>query len=195
MKVGVPRWVALASALALASAGCGGDDAPDERLAYTVVPSAEAPPAGAGTRSSVETDVQMCLSGDGSSVEVPVPSSWSGDGRANDECSWASDGGTITLTYGEIADNDADVWQSLLAQHNAAQLEHAIPGYAFIRYTANEGGGPLWHYRYIDAEVEGGVYVDSLNLYRDGWQITYEAESTAYNSYLADQLIQHADVV
>ncbi|MDN5855215.1 MAG: hypothetical protein L0K86_20675 [Actinomycetia bacterium] len=187
------RAIALAGALTLPLSGCGGDEPPEEeRLAYTVAPSAEPPPADAGTDTSVATERRVCVSSDGPGIKAPIPTAWQVETSDIDECKWSTDDATITLTYGETPDNDSAVWKSILGQHQEAELEGGIPGYSITRYAENEGGGPLWHYRYVDSGVEGSVYIDSLNLYRDGWQIAYEAESLDYNRYLADQLIEHA---
>lgn len=185
--------IALAGALALTLSGCEGDDSADEhRLAYTVPPSAEPPPDDAGTDTSVETRRQVCIASDGPRIAAPIPTAWNVETSNIDECVWSGDDATITLTYGEIPTDKSGAWKEVIAQHRKAQLEDSIPGYAFTRYTSNEGGGPLWHYRYIESGVEGSVYFDSLNLFRDGWKITYESESLDYNRYLADRLIEHA---
>lgn len=186
--------VLFVGVLAAGAAGCAADESEADRVAYTVAPSAEAPPPDAGDRAPVETTGEVCVSSGGPSTGVPVPSSWHVEQNSVDGCGWSGDDGTLTLTYGEISNDDDKVWRSVLDQHRAAFRKGTIAGYAFIRYTADEGGGPLWHYRYVAAQADGGVYYDSLNLYRDGWQITYDAKSAEYNNYYAEQLIRHADV-
>ena len=185
----------IAGLLACSLSGCGGgDDEPETRLEYTSTASVEAPPSDAGRTTSIETNQQNCLSSGGDPVAVPVPTAWTKQVEEVDRCEWSSGDTSITLTYGEVPEDDSEAWKTILDGHNAAELEDSIPGYAVDRYTANEGGGPLWHYRYVDAQADGGVYFDSLNLYRDGWQITYEAESSDYNTWLAEQFVKRADV-
>lgn len=191
------RWraIALVGVLVASVAGCSQDSSDDEkRVEYTVVPSAEPPPSDTGPDSSVETERQQCPSSGGRAIAVPVPTAWQTDVEDVDNCKWVSDDASITLTYGELPEDDAEAWKAVLNQHQTAEFTDKIPGYAIDRYTANAGGGPLWHYRYIDSTADGGVYLDSLNLYRKGWQITYEAESTSYNSYFAEDLIDQASV-
>ncbi len=185
--------LAFTCALMLALSGCSADESPDDhRLSYTVPPSAEQPPEDAGTDTSVETARRTCLASDGPRLDVSIPTAWQVDTSSIDECVWSSDDATISLTYGESPTDDSDAWKSVISQHREAEVEDGIPGYAVTRYAANEGGGPLWHYRYVRSGVEGGMYFDSLNLFREGWKITYEADSRDYNRYLADQLIEHA---
>ncbi|UPK75643.1 hypothetical protein MU582_03100 [Nocardioidaceae bacterium SCSIO 66511] len=185
----VVRSAVLACALVASVGGCGADDASPQRVSYTAEISSP-PKAGTAKDERVSLSTETCPDSDGGTLVGVVPDGWQVDSSGADYCSWSRGTSNLTFEYGAI---DGDPYKWLLLQSNTAQIDGSIPGYELIRQTSDAGGGPLWHYQYAVARVDGSVYVDSLHLFRGEWHVTYEADSGDYNTYVERELTQALD--
>ncbi|UYM03510.1 hypothetical protein [Solicola gregarius] len=183
----VVRSVVLACAVAVLAAGCGTDEPDAERVAYSAPPPSVPPSAGSGQDKAIELSTETCPGTDGGKLVGPVPADWKTDTSRADYCTWSHGTSTLTFEYGDI---DGDPWEWVLSQTSVPETLETYPGFEPIRQSRNAGGGPLWHFQYVVNRIDGAVYVDSLQLFRDGWHVTYQADSDEYNRYLERQLIE-----
>lgn len=181
------RSVVFACALTFAVGGCGADEPAVDHVAYSAPPPSIPPSAGSGQDEPIELSTEQCPDTDGGTLIGSVPAGWQVDASRADYCAWSDGTSTLTFEYGDV---DGDPWEWILSQANTPERLEQFPGFEPIRQTSNAGGGPLWHYQYVVIRIDGAVYVDSLQLFRDGWHVTYEADSDDYNAYLERQLIK-----
>lgn len=178
-----PGWMLGAVCALGVLTGCTDDDpAPPERIAYSAAP--ESIDAGEGIDRPVKLVPQSCFGVD-ESLDGYRPAGWDVVSAGAEKCAWSDPRGDGTLTFAyEVSEKQA--WRQV-AQANSGQTRNGtIPGYEVIRMSqSDETGSPLWHYRYVD---EGATVIDSYNLFRGHWHITYEADSARFNTYIADQL-------
>lgn len=182
---------ATACAAAILLCGCGGGDAPAaERIAYSADPSdvasGEAPE---GIDEPVQMSSQTCYSEGTENLYGTHPKGWQAEPNGLGRCAWSDPkGSTLEFIYDEDVPSDG-VWKSMLGEFQKASVpgNDDYPGYELSELTRNDvSGNPLWHYQYL---VGGSTYYDSYNLYRGRWRITYRAESSRFNQYIADQLM------
>lgn len=187
--------LALVCAMALV-AGCSGDEQPSsDPIAYSAQPSeppSDGPPSPEGLPKQVAMAEQTCYSSGTQSLVGVYPAGWQVDPNGIGRCSWAGPhGGTLEFVY--VSDVDSDkAWEDAVQVNQREGIDpDEYPGYSFVRLAGPaEPDGPLWHFQYLD----DSTYLDSFNLYRGHWRITYESPSSEFNSYLAGELTDRLDV-
>ena len=175
--------------------GCGGGDEEPaaDRIAYSADPAQAPsgdPPEGIDER--VGMTEQTCYANGPENLSGIHPKGWTVEPNGLGRCAWSDPQGGATLEFEyEVPEDEA--WKDVLAVNNSETLDsEEYPGYTFVRLAGpGEPDGPLWHFQYLQG---GSTYVDSFNLYRGHWRITYESESARFNEYVARRLLKTVDV-
>lgn len=186
--------VAVVACAGVLLGGCGGGAGPAaDRIAYSAEP-AQAPSGDApeGIDETVAMSGQTCYSTGAENLYGVRPKGWRVEPNGPGRCAWADPDGEATLEF-EYDVPEEDAWKQVLSVNQTETVEpDEYPGYTFVRLSGpGEQDGPLWHFQYLEG---GSTYVDSFNLYRGRWRITYRAESEQFNEYIAEQLLSTVSV-
>lgn len=172
--------------------GCAGGEDPSQRISYTASESSAQESALTGIDEQIEMVEDKCLGSGGGAIKVVRPATWQTTVEAVDGCKWDSESsGHLEFVRGDFE----DAWKHVVAENQSAQFDGDIEGYDMQAMTKNKQGGPLWHYRYTEERDGGTVTVDSYNVFRGKWRLTYTSESSRFNEFIARKLLGSAAVV